>query len=218
LGKRVQKKKFQKVPDFSIEDSARSKGYFFIAGVDEAGRGSWAGPVVAGAVILEADKLIPPLRSELDDSKKLTARKRQMLFEILPTCALIGVGIADVNEIDRLNILEASFLAMARAISDLPRKPGYVIVDGNKVPDLPCPSEYVVKGDSRSLSIAAASIVAKVTRDNIMVKMAKTYTGYGWERNAGYGTQEHKVALERLGVTEHHRKSYAPIIKILSKI
>ena len=217
MGKSIQKKKFQKVPDFSVEDSARSKGYFFIAGIDEAGRGSWAGPVVAGAVILEADKLIPPLRSELDDSKKLTVRKRQMLFEMLPTCASIGVGIADVNEIDRLNILEASFLAMARAISDLPQKPGYVIVDGNKVPDFPYPGEYVVKGDSRSLSIAAASIVAKVTRDNIMVNLAKTFTGYGWERNAGYGTQEHKMALERLGVTEHHRKSYAPIIKILSK-
>ena len=205
------------MPDFFIEDSARSKGHFFIAGVDEAGRGSWAGPVVAGAVILEADKLISPLRSELDDSKKLTARKRQMLFEMLPTCASIGVGIADVNEIDKLNILEASFLAMARAISDLPQKPDYVIVDGNKVPDLPYPGEYVVKGDSRSLSIAAASIVAKVTRDNIMVNLAKNFTGYGWERNAGYGTQEHKMALERLGVTENHRKSYAPIIKILSK-
>ena len=140
-----------------------------------------------------------------------------MLFEMLPSCASIGVGIADVNEIDRLNILEASFLAMARAISDLRRNPYYVIVDGNKVPDLPYPGEYVVKGDSRSLSIAAASIVAKVTRDNIMVNLAKTFTGYGWERNAGYGTQEHKMALERLGVTEHHRKSYAPIIKILSK-
>ena len=205
------------MPDFSVENSARSKGHFFIAGVDEAGRGSWAGPVVAGAVILEADKLIPPLRSELDDSKKLTARKRQMLFEMLPTCASIGVGIADVNEIDKLNILEASFLAMARAISDLPQEPGYVIVDGNKVPDLPYPAEYVVRGDSRSFSIAAASIVAKVTRDKIMVDLAKTYTGYGWERNAGYGTQEHKMALERLGVTEHHRKSYAPIIKILNK-
>ena len=205
------------MPDFSIEDSARSKGYFFIAGVDEAGRGSWAGPVVAGAVILEADKLIPLLRSGLDDSKKLTSRKRQKLFDILPTCASIGVGIADVNEIDKLNILEASLLAMTRAISDLPQIPGYVMVDGNKVPDLPCPGEYVVKGDSCSLSIAAASIVAKVTRDNIMVNLAKTFTGYGWERNAGYGTQEHKLALERLGVTEQHRKSYAPIIKILSK-
>ena len=121
------------------------------------------------------------------------------------------------DEIDRLNILEARFLAMARAISDLRRNPDYVIVDGNKVPDLPYPAEFVVKGDSRSLSIAAASIVAKVTRDNIMVNLAKTFTGYGWERNAGYGTQEHKLALERLGVTEHHRKSYAPIIKILSK-
>ena len=205
------------MPDFSIEDLARSKGHVFIAGVDEAGRGSWAGPVVAGAVILEADKLIPPLRSELDDSKKLTARKRRILFEMLPTCASIGVGIADVNEIDKLNILKASFLAMARAISDLPQKPGYVIVDGNRMPDLSYPGEYVVKGDSRSLSIAAASIVAKVTRDYIMVNLAKTSTGYGWERNAGYGTQEHKLALERLGVTEQHRKSYAPIIKILNK-
>ena len=205
------------MPDFSIEDLARSKGHFFIAGVDEAGRGSWAGPVVAGAVILEADKFITPLRSELDDSKKLSARKRRILFEMLPTCASIGVGIADVNEIDKLNILEASFLAMARAIFDLPQEPGYVIVDDNKVPDLPYPAEYVVRGDSRSFSIAAASIVAKVTRDNIMVNLAKTSTGYGWERNAGYGTQEHNMGLERLGVTAQHRKSYAPIIKILSK-
>ena len=140
-----------------------------------------------------------------------------MLFELLPTCAFIGIGIAEVNEIDSLNILEASLLAMARAISDLPQIPDYVLVDGNKLPQLSCPGEFVVRGDSHSFSIAAASIVAKVSRDKIMSNLAKIHTGYGWERNAGYGTREHKLALEQLGVTKHHRKSYAPIIKILSK-
>ena len=205
------------MPDLSLENFSRSKGYYFIAGVDEAGRGSWAGPVVAGAVILKWEKLKYSFLLQVDDSKKMSKVKRQRLFELLPSYAFIGIGIADVNEIDQINILKASLLAMTRAIADLPKKPDYAFVDGNNLPNLSCPGEFVVRGDSRSFSIAAASIVAKVTRDNIMANLEKDYPGYGWERNVGYGTPEHKKALERFGVTDHHRKSYAPIIKMLSK-
>jgi len=193
------------------------RGHVLIAGVDEAGRGPLAGPVVAGAVIFPMDQIASPLLSGLDDSKKLSADKRQQLFELLFSCALIGVGIAEVDEIDSVNILQASFRAMERAIGALSPEPDYALVDGNKLPNLPCSGEYVVKGDSRSFSIAAASIVAKVKRDLIMRQLAEAYPGYGWERNVGYGTVEHKLALERLGVTQHHRKSYAPINKILSR-
>ena len=205
------------MPDFELEELVRSQGHNLVAGVDEAGRGPWAGPVVAGAVILPAEKISTPLRSGLDDSKKLSTAKREQLFNLLPSCAVIGIGFADVDEIDDLNILQASFLAMERALKKLAQKPDYALVDGNKLPNLPCPGECVIKGDSRSLSIAAASVVAKVTRDQIMTHLGELYPGYGWERNAGYGTAEHKSALERLGVTKHHRKSYAPIIKILSQ-
>ena len=205
------------MPDFELEELVRSQGHNLVAGVDEAGRGPWAGPVVAGAVILPAEKISSPLWSGLDDSKNLSTTKREQLFELLPSCAVIGVGFADVDEIDDLNILQASFLAMERALKKLAQKPDYALVDGNKLPNLPCPGECVIKGDSRSLSIAAASVVAKVTRDQIMTHLGELYPGYGWERNAGYGTAEHKSALERLGVTKHHRKSYAPIIKILSQ-
>ena len=193
------------------------RGHVLIAGVDEAGRGPWAGPVVAGAVILPAYQTSTPLLSGLDDSKKLSASKRETLFEQLLSCAIIGVGTAEVEEIDGLNILQASLVAMERALEALSPQPDYVLVDGNKLPNLPCPGEYVVKGDGRSFSIAAASIVAKVRRDKIMTQLAEAHPGYGWERNAGYGTAEHQAALERLGVTQHHRKSYAPIIKILSR-
>ena len=193
------------------------RGHVLIAGVDEAGRGPWAGPVVAGAVILPAYQTSTPLLSGLDDSKKLSASKRETLFEQLLSCAIIGVGTAEVEEIDGLNILQASLVAMERALEALSPQPDYVLVDGNKLPNLPCPGEYVVKGDGRSFSIAAASIVAKVRRDQIMTQLAEAHPGYGWGRNAGYGTAEHQAALERLGVTQHHRKSYAPIIKILSR-
>ena len=213
----VKKQKKEKVPDFALERSARSKGYLIIAGVDEAGRGPWAGPVVAGAVVLNLKKLESLNLLEIDDSKKLNPSKRQKIFELLPSYASIGTGIAQVTEIDKVNILKASLLAMARAISDLPAKPDYIYVDGNKLPDLPCPGEAIVKGDRLSISIAAASIVAKVTRDKIMTDLAQDYPGYGWERNSGYGTPEHKKALDQFGVTEHHRMTYAPIIKMLGK-
>ncbi len=204
------------MPNFELEAHAQDRGFHLIAGVDEAGRGPWAGPVVAGAVILDAGDLPRQLREGLDDSKKLSARKREELFALLPNCAAIGVGLAEVWEIDAINILQASSRAMERALARLQPSPDYVLVDGNKLPDLPCTAEFVVKGDSRSFSIAAASIVAKVTRDRIMAGLADQFPGYGWERNAGYGTAEHKAALTRWGVTDQHRKSYAPVRKMLS--
>jgi len=213
----MQKKGTIKVPDFELEARARDRGFHLIAGVDEAGRGPWAGPVVAGAVILNADDLSGQLLEGLDDSKKLSSRKRQELFALLLDCAAIGVGLAEAPEIDEINILQASFRAMERALAGLQPPPDFVLVDGNKLPALPCAAEFVVKGDSRSLSIAAASIVAKVTRDRIMSGLAVQFPDYGWDRNAGYGTAEHKAALTRWGVTDQHRKSYAPIRKMLSR-
>ncbi len=205
-----------KVPDFDLEARARDRGFHLIAGVDEAGRGPWAGPVVASAVILNAGELPLRLLEGLDDSKKLSAQKRDELFVLLPDWAAIVVGMAEALEIDEINILQASFRAMERALAELQPPPDYALVDGNKLPSLPCAAESVVKGDSRSLSIAAASIVAKVTRDRIMAGLADKFPGYGWERNSGYGTVEHKAALTRWGVTDQHRKSYAPIRKMLS--
>ncbi len=204
------------MPDFSFEDKAGG----VVAGVDEAGRGPWAGPVVAGAAILERDTLSPTLRNGLDDSKKLTPSRRETLFELLSSEAriAIGVGIATVAEIDSLNILQATLLAMARAVKRLGVVPDLALIDGNRAPSLPCPADCIVKGDGLSLSIAAASVLAKVTRDGIMAGLAREHPGYGWERNAGYGTKEHQDALARLGVTPHHRRSFKPIIKILGGI
>ncbi|WP_340109850.1 ribonuclease HII [Pikeienuella sp. HZG-20] len=192
-------------PDFSFE---RAAPFGPVAGVDEAGRGPWAGPVVAAAVIL--DPATAP--SGLNDSKKLSARKREALFAALSSVAEIGVGVATVAEIDRLNILRAADLAMARALGALPRAAGFALIDGNRIPpDLPCPARAIVRGDGRSLSIAAASIAAKVTRDRIMADLALRYPEYGWERNAGYGVPAHRSALEAHGVTPHHRRSFRPI-------
>jgi len=199
------------MPDFALEHAAGG----VVAGIDEAGRGPWAGPVVAGAVILDPRELPDDLRHGLDDSKALRPAARERLFARLPACARIGIGRAEVEEIDTLNILQATMLAMARAAGALGVVPDLALVDGNRVPELPCPARAVVKGDAKSLSVAAASIVAKVTRDRVMAELAAAYPGYGWERNAGYGTAEHRAALERLGVTPHHRRSFAPIIKML---
>jgi ribonuclease HII len=183
-----------------------------ICGVDEAGRGPWAGPVVAAAVVLDRG-CIPP---GLDDSKKLTPRRRAALFDAVRASASVGVGIASVEEIDALNILRANDLAMLRAVRDLQPAPEAALIDGNRVPPgLPCRARALVGGDGRSLSIAAASIIAKVTRDRIMEELAGTHPGYGWERNRGYGTPEHRAALIRLGVTPHHRRSFRPIHNIL---
>ena len=196
-------------PDFSFE---RAAPFSPVCGVDEAGRGPWAGPVVAAAAIL--DPAAAP--AGLNDSKKLSARRREALFEALRSVADIGVGIASVEEIDELNILNATYLAMRRAIDALSQAPAYVLIDGNRAPKgLLCPAETIVKGDSRSASIAAASIVAKETRDRIMVNLAEAHPQYGWSRNKGYGVKAHAEALRLYGVTPHHRRSFAPIHKML---
>ncbi|MGE4611996.1 MAG: ribonuclease HII [Paracoccaceae bacterium] len=198
-----------KKPDFSFEIACSLTP---VCGIDEAGRGPWAGPVVASAVILN----LTEVPEGLNDSKKLTAKRRDVLFDAISKSALVGIGTATVQEIDEINILQATFLAMRRAVADLPALPNYALIDGNKIPpDFPCDAEAIVKGDGRSVSIAAASIIAKVTRDRIMVALAQQFPGYGWERNAGYGVKAHQEGLNRLGVTPHHRVSFKPIHKML---
>lgn len=205
------------MPDWTFEDAARRAGHLIVAGVDEAGRGPWAGPVIAGAAVLERDRLCAALRAGLDDSKKLKPDAREDLYRELEKTARIGVGEASVGEIDVMNILRASLLAMARAVADLGGPgPDYALVDGNREPLLTCPLECVIRGDGRSLSIAAASIVAKVTRDRIMRDLDGRFPGYGWATNVGYGTRRHREAMERLGITSEHRKSFAPVRKMLS--
>jgi len=199
------------MPDLSLERAQPG----LVAGIDEAGRGPWAGPVVAAAVVLDGDGLPDLLRHGLDDSKKLRPARRAELFDMLSEHGRIGVGIAEVNEIDAINILAATMAAMARAVEGLGFVPDHALVDGNRMPALPCPATCVVRGDGRSLSIAAASVVAKVTRDRLMADLARIHPGYGWERNAGYGTAEHRAALERLGVSPQHRQTFAPILNIL---
>ncbi len=196
----------QPIPDLVREEQLPQP----VAGVDEAGRGAWAGPVVAAAVILDP-RTIP---DGLDDSKKLSPARREELMAHLLAVARTGVGRASVGEIDRLNILEATLLAMARAVEALPAAPAHTLIDGNRIPVLACPATAVVRGDATCLSIAAASIVAKVTRDRIMSSLAPGLADYGWQRNAGYGTREHARALERHGVTPHHRRSFAPVARV----
>ncbi len=202
------------MPNFSIEQTKPG----IVCGVDEAGRGPWAGPVVAGAAILNPETLPQDLIDQLDDSKKLKAEKREALLARLEeTDAILGVGMASAEEIDDINILQATMTAMERAVENLGLQPDYALIDGNRLPkNLPCPSEFVIKGDGISLSIAAASIVAKVTRDRIMTKLDQKYPGYGWGSNSGYGTKAHQEGLKSLGITPEHRKSFAPIRKILS--
>mgnify|MGYP006415406097 FL=1 len=199
--------------DYTFEAAAAARGLGPVCGIDEAGRGPWAGPVTAAAVMMRPDNIPPGLA----DSKTLSKARREALFEQLREAAVIGVGRASVAEIDRLNILAATMLAMARAVTDLAAAPGYALVDGNRAPDLPCGVETLVKGDGRCLSIAAASIVAKVSRDREMAALAERFPGFGWERNAGYGTAEHRQGLARLGPNEMHRRSFAPIRKLLEQ-
>ena len=201
--------------DSNLEYEFIERGLIPVVGVDEAGRGPWAGPVVAGAVILNIETLPKSLRLGLDDSKKLTSKKREELFQLLLTCAKIGIGISSVDEIDTLNILQATMLAMKRAVEGLRLAPGMILVDGNLLPDWSYPSQAIIKGDGRSLSIAAASIVAKVSRDQVMADLAKEHPQYGWEKNAGYGTKGHQQGLAEFGVCQHHRRSFRPIRKIL---
>ncbi|MEM8937215.1 MAG: ribonuclease HII, partial [Pseudomonadota bacterium] len=182
-----------------------------VAGVDEAGRGPLAGPVVAAAVII--DRSCAPMG--VRDSKTLSEQRRDTIAAEIRACAAVGVGIATVEEIDEINILQASLLAMARAVADLPTPPTACLIDGNFAPELPCPAHPIVKGDAKSLSIAAASIIAKTTRDHIMKELAQEFPHYAWAQNKGYGAPAHKQALREHGVTPHHRKSFAPIRDIL---
>ena len=199
-------------PDFTLEQSAINAGSPLIAGVDEVGRGPLCGPVTAAAVILDPQN-IP---AGLNDSKKLTAKRREALYDLLLDCATVSIAHATVQEIDTLNILRASHLAMERAVEGLSQPPDHVLIDGNLIPrDLPIPATAVIKGDAKSLSIAAASIMAKTVRDRLMVDLAQQYPGYGWEKNAGYPTAVHLEALQKLGVTPHHRRSFKPVYKML---
>jgi ribonuclease HII len=179
-----------------------------VAGVDEAGRGPLAGPVVAAAVVLDPDN-IP---DGIADSKTLEADVRRALYRAILDTSRVGIGVAEVDRIDRENILNAALWAMTEAVAQLDCRPRLVLVDGNKVPPkLECASRAIVKGDAKCLSIAAASIVAKVVRDTMMIELARTYPNYGFERHKGYGTAEHHAAIERHGVTPHHRRSFKTI-------
>jgi ribonuclease HII len=195
------------MPDLALERECDG----VVCGIDEAGRGPLAGPVVAAAVIIDASHMPRSLRKQIDDSKKLAREEREDYAARLWSCSHIGIGAASVREIDRINILQASLLAMRRALDALPAVPHWALVDGNVTPPLPCRTRTVVGGDSLSLSIAAASIIAKVTRDRLMRALARRYPGYGWETNVGYATEEHRAGLVALGPTPHHRMSFAPL-------
>ena len=192
---------------FELERAEHALGRAPVAGVDEAGRGPWAGPVVAAAVILDPDA-IP---RGIADSKVLMPEEREAIYARIRATARVGVGIADVDRIDRDNILNATMWAMREALAQLAPAPRLALIDGNRAPRLAIEARTIVQGDARCLSIAAASIVAKVTRDRLMVDLARAFPGYGFERHKGYGTPEHHDALHRLGVSPHHRRSFKPV-------
>lgn len=201
------------MPSFRHELRYRGR----VAGIDEAGRGPLAGPVVAAAAVIDRNAARRKLLKLIDDSKKLEPEDREAAYEAMAASGLVtfGLGEASVAEIDRLNILQATFLAMRRALAALAEPPDMVLIDGNQMPPrLGCHAETVVKGDSASYSIAAASIVAKVTRDRAMARLAQAFPGYGWETNRGYGSAAHLKALELLGPTPHHRMSFAPLNRL----
>ncbi len=202
----------QTKPDYSFEQTAYDRGFSRVVGVDEVGRGPLAGPVTAAAVWLNPEH-IP---DGLNDSKKLSAKKRDALFETLLEIADVSIAHASVEEIDELNILRASHIAMVRAVEGLKQPADHALIDGNQIPrGLQISNQTIVKGDAYSVSIAAASIVAKVCRDRIMVDLAQQHPGYGWETNAGYPSKAHREALQNLGVTPHHRRSFKPVHNIL---
>ena len=194
-------------PTFELEAAELQLGSGPVAGVDEAGRGPWAGPVVAAAVILDPDR-IP---ANIDDSKVIDEEGRAFLYNRIVKVADVGIGIAEIDRIDRDNILGATLWAMGEAVAQLSAKPRLVLIDGNRAPRLSIATRTIVKGDSKCLSIAAASIVAKVTRDRIMLALARDFPGYGFERHKGYGTPEHQAAIQRLGVCALHRRSFKPV-------
>ena len=196
------------LPTFEYE---LASGRAIICGVDEAGRGPWAGPVCAAAVILDA-RNIP---AGLNDSKKLTEGKRERLYPEIIAAADVGVGLVSAAEIDEINILQATYLAMNRAVAVLKSKPSLALIDGNRAPKLFCVTQMIIGGDAKSLSIAAASIIAKVTRDRLMIEMDAAYPAYCFARHKGYGTAFHAAALAKHGPCTEHRKSFAPIRALL---
>lgn len=203
------------------EQAAWSAGIVRVAGVDEAGRGPLAGPVVAAAVVFDPDYLRREQQGtlkQLTDSKKVTPKRRDLFFELLTSSNAMAIGVAEVSaaEIDQINILKATHQAMARALTQI--EPELALVDGLPVPGLPCPSRSIVKGDSQSLSIAAASIIAKVTRDRMMQVLHENYPAYGFARHKGYGTRAHLIALREHGPTPHHRQSFAPVRAVMEQI
>ena len=201
------------LPDFSFEQRALARGCGSVCGIDEAGRGPWAGPVVAAAVVLDPDD-IP---DGLNDSKKLSEPRREALFGPICASARVGVGIADVTRIDRDNILAATLWAMSEALNQLEVIPGLALVDGNRRPRLSCAIQTIIGGDAKSLSIAAASIIAKVTRDRLMIALDGQFPHYGFSRHKGYGTAKHLQALRLHGPCIHHRLSFKPIAALLMR-
>lgn len=198
-------------PGFLLEAEMVAQYGGLVCGIDEAGRGPWAGPVVAAAVILDHDH-VP---AGINDSKKLSQGRREVLFDEIQQSAQIGIGIVGIEDIAELNILQATFKAMRKAVDHLSCSPGSALIDGNGKPGLSCPMRTVVKGDQKSLSIAAASIIAKVTRDKIMQNLDRQFPFYGWARNKGYGTVAHRKGLAEYGVSPHHRTSFKPIAALL---
>jgi ribonuclease HII len=197
----------QSVPDFAHEARLRARGFELVAGVDEVGRGPLAGPVVVAAVILDPDHL----PDGLNDSKKLTASVRERLFTEIMRHAHVAIASIPAARIDAINIRQATFEAMAEAVNGLAVRADFALIDGRDVPSLPCPAEALIGGDRRSLSIAAASIIAKVTRDRMMTLLAQTYPDFGFEKHMGYGTAKHLEALALHGPTPLHRMSFAPL-------
>lgn len=199
-------------PDFEFERDAYARGYMRVAGVDEVGRGPLAGPVTAAAVVLDPSR-IP---DGLNDSKKLSKKARERLYEEILQVADVSIAHASVAEIEELNILRASHLAMVRALDGLKEPADFALVDGNMLPrDLTIKAQTIIKGDARSQSISAASIMAKICRDYVMLSLAQQHPGYGWETNMGYGSKRHIEALRNLGVTPHHRRLFKPVHNML---
>jgi ribonuclease HII len=198
---------------FAAERRLQSEGFSLIAGVDEAGRGPLAGPVVAAGCIFLHEIFF----DSLNDSKQLTPEIRERLYEEITTSPsiLYGVGIVDVKRIDQINILQATFHAMRKAIQDLPQKPDYLLIDGNQKPRIQIPAEAIVEGDAKSVSIAAASVIAKVTRDRIMKELDKKYPEYGFAQHKGYATEQHLTAIHKHGPCPIHRTSFEPVKSIL---
>ncbi|GJL84755.1 MAG: ribonuclease HII [Micavibrio sp.] len=199
-------------PDFSLESAHNGP----VCGLDEVGRGPLAGPVVASCVYIPKEKRGLDFVPDIRDSKKLSSKKLEYLFDLISEHFTFGIAEISPQEIDEINILQASLKAMENAYSQLIQPPAHALIDGNHIPkNLPCPAQPVIKGDSKSVSIAAASILAKVTRDRLMRKLAEEHPHYGWERNVGYPSREHLDAIDAHGITPHHRRSYAPVRNFL---